>query len=53
MGSGTDRIIAAIGGPGAFAIEVAEADRFVESLVQKLVLEIAGAAPPVEAAFRR
>ncbi|HEX6103189.1 MAG TPA: DUF1194 domain-containing protein [Alphaproteobacteria bacterium] len=42
-----------IGGPGAFAIEVAEADRFVESLVQKLVLEIAGAAPPVEAAFRR
>jgi hypothetical protein len=42
-----------IGGPGAFAIEVAEADSFVESLVQKLVLEIAGEAPPVEAAFRR
>jgi hypothetical protein len=31
-----------IGGPGAFAIVVAEAHRFVESLVQKLVQEIAG-----------
>jgi hypothetical protein len=31
-----------IGGPGAFAVEVAEADRFVESLVQKLVLEMGG-----------
>lgn len=42
-----------IGGPGAFAIEVAEAGRFVESLVQKLVLEIAGATPPTEAAAYR
>ncbi|HXV26172.1 MAG TPA: DUF1194 domain-containing protein [Alphaproteobacteria bacterium] len=31
-----------IGGPGAFAIVVAEEHRFVESLVQKLVQEIAG-----------
>jgi hypothetical protein len=42
-----------IGGPGAFAIEVAEAGRFVESLVQKLVLEIAGTTPPVRAAGLR
>jgi hypothetical protein len=42
-----------IGGPGAFAIEVAEADRFVESLVQKLVLEIAGRTPLIEAAESR
>ena len=39
-----------IGGPGAFAVEVAEANRFVESLVQKLVLEIAGRGPAIEAA---
>ncbi len=31
-----------IGGPGAFAIVVAQEHRFVESLVQKLVQEIAG-----------
>ena len=30
-----------IGGPGAFAIAVEDPDRFVESLVRKLVLEIA------------
>ena len=42
-----------IGGPGAFAIEVAEADRFVEALVQKLVLEIAGQTPLIEAADNR
>ena len=42
-----------IGGPGAFAIEVAEAGRFVESLVQKLVLEIAGNPPPIRAAGLR
>jgi hypothetical protein len=42
-----------IGGPGAFAIEVAEAGRFVESLVQKLVLEIAGTTPPMRAAGLR
>lgn len=41
-----------IGGPGAFAMEVTEADRFVESLVRKLVLEIAGTASPVRAAAR-
>jgi hypothetical protein len=38
-----------IGGPGAFAIDVAEENRFVEALVQKLVQEIAGVAGPMRA----
>ena len=41
-----------IGGPGAFAIEVAEEDRFIDALVQKLVQEIAGAAAPMLAEIR-
>ncbi len=39
-----------IGGPGAFALAVEEPSKFVESLVNKLVLEIAGTAPPARAA---
>jgi hypothetical protein len=38
-----------IGGPGAFAIDVAEENRFIQALVQKLVQEIAGAAPMMRA----
>lgn len=34
-----------IGGPGAFVVEVDTADTFVEALVRKLVLEIAGHTP--------
>ena len=41
-----------IGGPGAFAIDVAEENRFVEALVQKLVQEIAGVAGPMRAEAR-
>ena len=42
-----------IGGPGAFAMEVAESGRFVESLVQKLVLEIAGSPDDLSTAAYR
>jgi len=41
-----------IGGPGAFALAVEDPSTFIESLVNKLVLEIAGLPPPTRAATR-